>query len=102
MVKILKIVSTVCLAAIFSVAALEIDVFDYDNTFFDTYDTYVNGDSKAVQHIPSLEFNECAPPEVIPFTYYAPQIEVHLPKEPRSIGYFYRPKLFLVQSSLLI
>lgn len=29
----------------FVCSSLEIDVFDYDNTFFDSYDTYVHTDS---------------------------------------------------------
>lgn len=87
----------------FSVATLEIDIFDYDNTFFDAYDSYVKIDSKATQRILTLDFERLASPEIIAWTYSdSSVIEVASPKEPRSSNYFYRPKLFLIKSSLLI
>ncbi len=87
----------------FSVATLEIDIFDYDNTFLDTYDSYVKIDCKATNRILTVDFDRFASPEIILQAYCdLGVIDVTYPEEPRSSNYFYRPKLFLINSSLLI
>ena len=103
MSKTWKIVSASCLVFLFSVATLEIDIFDYDNTFFDNYDSYVKIDSKVTQRILHVEFDRLASPEIILLTYSDNfVITDSFPSEPRSSNYFYRPKLFLIKSSFLI
>ena len=87
----------------FSVATLEIDIFDYDNTFLDTYDSYVKIDCKTTQRVLTIDFDRFASPEIILPTYCdSDAVEVSYPEEPRSSNYFYRPKLFLIKSSFLI
>jgi len=58
----------------FLCGSLEIDVYNYDNTFFDSYDTYIHTDSDegliAVQQAGVMsavpDFNEVAPSTTIP------------------------------------
>jgi hypothetical protein len=87
----------------FCIATFEVDVFEYDNTFFDTYDSYVKLDSKVIQEVFSIDFDRLTFPE---FDLYSFSDSVAtkrvLTREPRSSNYFYRSKLFLIKSSLLI
>lgn len=102
-VKAYKILFACLLGFFFCLATFEVDVSGYDNTFFDTYDSYVKMDSKVLQQILSIEFDRFAFPETI-LLYYrnSPLITVLFSGEPRSSNYFYRPKLFLVKSSFII
>lgn len=82
---------------------LEIDVFDHDNTFFDNFDSYTKIDSKVTHKVLDVEFDRFATPEIILPVYIASSANIVVfPDEPRSSNYFYRPKLFLIKSSLLI
>jgi|GEM_PF-3927591 len=101
MSKTSKIAITGLLGFLFSVATLEIDVLDYDNTFFDTYDSYVNVDGNAMQRILMVGSGPFTSHEIIPLTYPPARIAGR-PGQPRASDYFYRPKLFLITSSLLI
>ena len=98
-----KIIAASCLCLLFSVATLEIDIFDNGNNFFDNYDSHVKIDSKVTQRILHVEFDRLASPEIILLTYSDVfVIADSFPNEPRSSNYFYRPKLFLIKSSFLI
>ena len=98
-----KIFLSALLGFFFSVAMLEVDVFDYENTFLDSYDSYVKLDSKLTHKILDVEFDRFASPEIVLPVYVPSSIEINsFPEEPRSSNYFYRPKLFLIKSSLLI
>lgn len=91
----------VCLLGFFFTAAtLEIDFLDYDNTFFDQYDSYVKVDSKAAQRILTvdwiaIECSECAFPTYTPIAYPVDAFD-----EPYLFGS--PPRLFLLKSPLLI
>ncbi len=103
MSKTSKIIIAGLLGIFFSVATLEIDVLDYDNTFFDNYDSYVKIDSRVTQWILIVEFGRFTSPEIIPLAYDDSRVIARcFSKEPRSSDYFYRPKLFLIKSSLVI
>lgn len=103
MSKTLKIFIVYLLGCFFSVASLEIEIFDYDNSLFDTYDSHVKIDSKVKPRILNVEFDKFDSPEIILLTYCDPFVaDDPLPRVPRSSNYFYRPKLFLIKSSLLI
>ena len=103
MLKAYKILLACFLGFFFCIATFEVDVFGYDNTFFDTYDSYVKMDSKVVQQILNIEFDRFAFSEIILFSYNdSPVITVLFSREPRSANYFYRPKLFLIKSSFII
>lgn len=98
-----KIIAASCLCFFFCVATLEIDIFDYDNTFFDNYDSYVKIESKVTHRLHNVEFDRLASPEIILLTYDDLFIIADFfPGEPRSFNHFYRPKLFLINSSFLI
>jgi len=103
MVKSLRIVLVALLAFFFSAATLEIDVFDYENDFLDTYDTFVKVDSKITQRILHVEFEGVASSEIIQLINIdLDHVTITSPNEPRSSNFFYRPKLYLVKSSFLI
>ena len=103
MSKTSKIVIAGLLGFFFSVATLEIDIQDYDNTFFDNYDSYVKVDCKVTQRILIVELDRFTSPEIIPLAYDDSRaIARCISKGPRSSDYFYRPKLFLIKSSLVI
>ncbi len=103
MSKTSKIVIAGLLGFFFSVATLEIDIQDYDNTFFDNYDSYVKVDCKLTQRILIVELDRFTSPEIIPLTYNDSHAHIVCrSNEPRTSNYFYRPKLFLITSSLLI
>ncbi len=103
MSKTSKIVLASLLGIFFSVATLEIDIFDYENDFFDTYDSFVKIDSKLTQRILDVQFTKIITTEIVRSTHFAIDFfTTTRHKEPRSSNYFYRPKLFLIKSSFLI
>ncbi|NOT74929.1 MAG: hypothetical protein HOP08_08365 [Cyclobacteriaceae bacterium] len=98
-----KIVIAALLGIFFSMATLEVDIFDYENDFFDTYDSFVKIDSKVTQRIFHVEFAKIVSAEIIRPVFVASHFAKTLPRtEPLSSNYFYRPKLFLLKSTFLI
>ncbi len=91
------------LSLFFSVAMLEIDVFEDNNTFFDEYDSCLKFDHKLAHKILDFEFDRLALPELVLPLYTSSFVKIASFRAiPHSSNYFYRPKLFLVKSSLLI
>lgn len=84
-------------------ATLEIEVFDFENEFFDNYDSIIKVDSKLTQRILHIEFDAVPCTDIIQLTVIARNFATVLfLNEPRSSDFFYHPKLFLLTSSLLI
>ena len=103
MKKKIKIIVIALVGIFFSIATLEIDIFDYDNSFFDNYDSYVKVDNKVAQRVLQVEFNKLPAPEIIlPLFCSSNCIQSPTLNEERLFLHPYKRKLFLVKSSLLI
>ena len=64
MIKFLKIAFPFLIGVFFTIAALEIDLCGYDNTFLDPYDSYLQVDSQSIQSSDELGIqNRIEPPE---------------------------------------
>ena len=88
---------------LFSIATLEIDVFDYDNTFFDTYDSYVHVDNEVSPQSSGVEL-DCVAFSAISASLLFSLI-VKIPIVYKDCSLPFRPhkrKLYLIKSSLLI
>jgi|SRR6476660_7346594 len=102
MQKHLKIILIAVLGIFFSVATLEIDAFGYDNTFFDTYDSYLHVDNQVLQHHTQIEHGCIDCPEIIrspnsPFIKSASRNDAYF-----LSSRLQKRKLYLSKSSLLI
>jgi hypothetical protein len=99
--KMIKIILIALIGGFFSIAILEIDVFNYDNTFFDTYDSYIKIDNGVTLPVIQVKSIKLAAKIYPSFTL----CDIKLPRifnDRRLLLQPYKRKLFLVKSSLLI
>ena len=97
-----KIILIALLGFFFSIATLEIDVFGYDNTFFDTYDSYLPVYNQVLHQVntadqDSFTFLEVTPSPFFVFIFLQSSFD-----ESSLCQHPYKGKLYLVKSSLLI
>src|SRR3977135_3904138 len=99
----IRIIIVAIVGFLFSIATLEIDVFDYDNTFFDSYDSYVHVDNQVSPQGSSVEQDCVAFSEITPSSLFS--LIVKIPTVYKGWSLPFRPhkrKLYLIKSSLLI
>ncbi len=102
MSKLAKIILVAAVGFFFSIATLEIDFPDYDNTFFDSYDFYLQADNLLSHPGGDVDQDCFAPSAMAPS--WSP-ISVTLPARcevSHSKVYPHKRKLYLIKSSLLI
>ncbi len=98
----IRVIVVAVVGLFFSIATLEIDVFDYDNTFFDTYDSYVQVDNQVSHQGSDIGQSFLAFSEITPSLCYS---IIKMPIACKDQSLPFRPhkrKLYLIKSSLLI
>src|SRR6267378_7581910 len=102
MPSILKILLITLVGFFFSIAILEIDVFDYDNTFFDAYDSYVQVDNQLF-HQGGHVGQDCFALSQITLPPFCPFITFPTKGEDSVLSVRpHKGKLYLTKSALLI
>jgi hypothetical protein len=102
MSKTFKIISIGLFGFFFSIATLEIDVFGYDNTFFDSYDSYIQVDNQVLNPDTKADLDSFTFPEVTPSPFFDSALLLFEYEASSLPPFRYKRKLYIVQSSLLI
>jgi hypothetical protein len=101
MSRLFKIILIAIVGTFFSLATLEIDVFGFDNTFFDTYDLYVQADNPVSPQFNQVDLGNIILPRtslIVPFTtVIGSRYQVS-----SLLACRYKRKLYIAQSTLLI
>jgi len=102
MSRLFKILTIAIIGTFFSLATLEIDVFDFGNTFFDTYDFYVQADNQVPPQFNQVGLGNIILPERTSLIVPVSTI-IRLNYQVSSLlTSRYKRKLYIAQSSLLI
>ena len=102
MPKTFKIILVALVGFFFSIATLEIDVFGYDNTFFDTYDSYIQVDNQVLNQDTKADLDSFNFPDATPSPFFNSVIRPSEHVASSLPPFLYKRKLYIVQSSLLI
>jgi hypothetical protein len=102
MSKTLKIILIGVIGLFFSISTLEINVFGYENTFFDTYDSYVQVDNPVLHQVKKADLVSFTFPGITPPPFFSSVVLPPKVEESTLPPCSHKRKLYLVQSSLLI
>jgi hypothetical protein len=102
MSKTVKIILIGVIGLFFSISTLEIDVFGYENTFFDTYDSYVQIDNPVLHQVKKADLVSFTFPGITPPPFFSSVVLPPRVEESTLYPCSHKRKLYLAQSSLLI